>query len=105
MTTLHQSYRKSPQIVSREIAGEMILVPVSQKAGEIRGSIFTLNETAARAWKLLEGGNSVDEIRMVLSSEFEIDEEQAGQDLLELFAQLEEIGAIDAIPASPKAGN
>lgn len=83
----------------------MILVPVSQKAGEIRGSIYTLNETAARAWKLLEGGNSLDEIRTMISSEFEIDEEQAEQDLLELFAQLEEIGAIDAVPTSPEAGS
>jgi hypothetical protein len=103
MPTLTQKYRKSPQIVSREIAGEVILVPFSQKAGEIRSSLYTLNETAALAWKMIEAAPgaepSVEEISRAISAEFEIDQETASQDLLELFAQLEEVGAV--LPVSP----
>ena len=44
-------YQKDASIVSREIAGEVILVPIRQNMGDME-SIFTLNETASRIWEL-----------------------------------------------------
>ena len=101
---LSDIFIKDLNVVSRQIAGEVILVPVSQKAGEIRGSIFTLNETAARAWELLDGSRTLGDIRTTIASEFDVDEADAGHDLLELFTQLLEIGVVQAAHSTIEAG-
>ncbi len=96
MAQLDACYRKSPSIVSREIAGEMILVPIRQNVGDLE-SIYTLNETAAFAWELLDGQRSVQAIRDQIAAEFEVGVEEAEQDLLELLAQLESFGAVEKV--------
>ena len=91
-----QIYSKDPAIVARQIAGEMILVPIRQNVGDLE-SIYLLNETALFAWQLLNGAHTLGEIRRQIIQEFEVDEQQAGQDLLELIADLERVGAVKKI--------
>jgi hypothetical protein len=86
-------YCKDPAIVARQIAGEMILVPIRQNVGDLE-SIYLLNDTALFAWQLLDGAYSLADIRNRVTLEFEVDELQAGQDLLELVADLERVGAL-----------
>jgi hypothetical protein len=80
-------------VVSREIAGETILVPIRQNVGDLE-SIYTLNETAARIWALVDGHRSVREIRDAVASEYEVALAEAEQDVLELLEELEAIGAV-----------
>jgi hypothetical protein len=89
----NQIFRKDPDIVARQIAGEMILVPIRQNVGDLE-SIYLLNETALFAWQLFDGVFTLADIRFQISGEFEVDELTAGQDLLELVAQLERVGAL-----------
>ena len=93
MISLDQIYEKDPSMVSREIAGEAILVPIRQNVGDLE-SIYTLNETAARAWELIDGQNTLSDIRDVILVEFEVEEEQAQEDLIELISDLESIAAV-----------
>ena len=93
MPQLDDCYCKAASIVSREIAGEMILVPIRQNVGDLE-SIFTLNDTAGYAWSLLDGQSTLGEIRDQMVFEFEVDAAQAGKDLLDLVAQLESFGAV-----------
>ncbi len=86
-------FAKDPSIVSRSIAGEQILVPIRQKAGEIE-SIFTLNEVASRIWELLDGEMQVEEIKNAIVEEFEVSPKKAEVDLLKFLQQLEEAGAV-----------
>ena len=88
-----QIYCKDPAIVARQIAGEMILVPIRQNVGDLE-SIYLLNETALFAWQLLDGSLSLADIRDRIAQEFEADELQAGRDLLELVAEMERVGAV-----------
>ncbi len=88
-----QVYTKDPSIVARQIAGEMILVPIKQNVGDLE-SIYLLNETALFAWQLLDGNHSLADIRTQVTDEFQVDEQQAGQDLLELIADLKRVGAV-----------
>jgi len=81
-------YRQDPAIVARQIAGEMILVPIRHNVGDLE-SIFVLNETAQCAWQLFDGAHTLAEIRWRMVQEFDVDETQAGLDLLELVDQLE----------------
>lgn len=90
---LNQLYQKDPQIVYREIAGESILVPIRPNADDL-DSIYTLNETGARIWALLDGQHTLDEIVEEIVAEFDVDHEQVEQDLLELIRDLESIRAV-----------
>lgn len=88
-----QIFRKDPSIVARQIAGEMILVPIRQSVGDLK-SIYLLNETALFAWELFDSAHSLADIRGRITQEFDVDEQKAGQDLLELVADLERVGAL-----------
>lgn len=96
MTQLDDRYQKDPSIVFREIAGEMILVPIRQNVGDLE-SIYTLNETAARIWALMDGQRTVQEIRDEIVKEFEVEADEAQRDLAELLEQLESVGAVKKI--------
>ena len=91
--SLNDCFRPSPTVVSRQIAGEMILVPLRQRAADL-DALFTLNETAAEAWLLLDGQRSLQQVADLLAQRFVIEPQEAGQDLLELAAALIDIGAI-----------
>ena len=93
MFTPEAHYSRDPSIVSREIAGETILVPIRQNVGELE-SIYKLNETAARVWAPLDGRRSVREVREAMVDEFAVSAEEAEQDVIELLAQLGSVGAV-----------
>lgn len=92
----HTFYRHDPNIVSRLIAGETILVPIRKNVGDME-SIYTLNETAARAWELIDGRRPAAEVLAQMVSEFEVDPAEAERDLTELLHDLCEIGALEKI--------
>ena len=85
--------KKSDSIVSRKIGDEFILVPIKQDVGDLE-SIYTLNETAARIWELIDGKIKVRDIRERIVQEFEITPTEAERDLIEHLQQLEGIRAI-----------
>ncbi len=93
MDFLEKVHDKSDSIVSRRIADEFILVPIRQNVGDLE-SIYTLNETAARIWELIDGKIKVGEIKEKMVEEFEVTPEEAEKDLMEHLQQLEEIKAI-----------
>ena len=86
-------YKHDPNIVGRLIGGEMILVPIRKNVGDME-NIYTLNETAARIWELVDGQRSLNEIYQQIVGEFEIDETQAESDLLDLVDSLLKEGAL-----------
>ncbi len=85
--------KKSDSIVSRKIGDEFILVPIKQDVGDLE-SIYTLNETAARIWELIDGKIKVRDIKERIVQEFEITPTEAERDLIEHLQQLEGIRAI-----------
>jgi hypothetical protein len=89
----NQVYQRDPSIVSREIAGETLLVPIGHNVADLE-SIYLLNETAQSAWQLFDGARTLADIRKSIVQDYSVDEDQAGRDLLELAEQLEKIGAI-----------
>jgi len=93
MDFLNTVYNKSDSIVFRKIADEFILVPIRQNVGDLE-SIYTLNETSARIWELIDGKIKVKEIRKKIVEEFEVSPEEAEKDIMEHLMQLEEIKAI-----------
>ena len=93
MVQLDSTYTKDPLIVSRLIDDEVILVPIRQNVGDLE-SIYTLNETAARFWELLDGQRTLADICDLVVTEYEVDLEEAQFELVELIKQLEEFDAV-----------
>ena len=55
MTKLNDTTRlaRSDNFVERQLGNETVLIPISQAGVDVQ-SIYTLNETAALVWRLLE---------------------------------------------------
>lgn len=93
---LEARYQKDPNVVSREIAGEQILVPIRKQAADM-AAIYVLNETGARIWRLVDGRRSLADIGDVLAQEYNVRPETVETDLLEIIGQLEELGMLRAV--------
>lgn len=89
-------YERDPDVVSREIAGEQILVPIKKKAADM-AAIYVLNETGARIWELVDGQRPLAEIRDHLVQEYDVEPDAAGADLAEMVGQLEELGMLRVV--------
>ena len=90
---VNKIYRKNADIVSRNIASETILVPVRSNVQGL-DSIYTLNETGAKVWQLIDGKNSITTIIDAVVSEFEVEPKQAQSDIAELLENLLRIKAV-----------
>jgi hypothetical protein len=93
MDFIEKVYKKSDSIVSRKIADEFILVPIRQNVGDLE-SIYTLNDTAACIWEMIDGKIKVRKIKEKIIEEFEVTPEEAEKDIIEHLQQLEGIKAI-----------
>ena len=93
MDFLERVFKKSDAIVFRRIGDECILVPIRQGVGDLE-SIYTLNETAARIWELLDGTAKGTQIRDKMIDEFDVTLEVAEEDLVRHLKELASIKAI-----------
>lgn len=91
MTTIR--LEKDPNVVSREIAGERILVPIRAQAADM-AAIYVLNETGARIWDLLDGQHSISQIQEILVQEYDVSHEDAGSDIAEMVERLQDLGML-----------
>lgn len=86
-------YKRLRDIPSRIVDGEAVLVTPKE------GKVTVLNETAARIWQLLDGTHkTVSEIAKYITTEFEIEEENAYRDCFDFLKTLEEKGFIQSEP-------
>lgn len=99
MNYLNKHLVKDPNMVSRKIDEEVILVPIRQNVADL-DCIYTLNAVGARIWKLIDSKRGVKEIKETIVKEYEVSEKEAEEDLLKFLSQLEEIRAV--APAKKK---
>jgi hypothetical protein len=88
-------YKVSDDVVAREIAGELVLIPISANVGDLESEVYTLNETGHAIWDNLDGVRNLGEITGVLSSIYEASEDgTVGEDVIGLASVLYERGLI-----------
>jgi methyltransferase-like protein len=80
MTDLKSILSHSPSVVTRKTGNEYVLVPVTNNIADMN-SVYTLNETGAFIWELIDGKKSVNEIINALTAEYDTDFETASSDL------------------------
>ncbi len=80
MVDLNSIISRSPSIVTKKTGNEYVLVPIANNIADM-DSVYTLNETGAFIWELIDGKMSVGDIIENLINEYEIDKENATDDV------------------------
>lgn len=75
-------YRQSPSVVTREIAGEVLLVPVRGELAQLQ-RLFSLNGVGAFIWRQLDGKRDLEAIHHDVVERFDVSEDEARRDLVE----------------------
>ena len=88
-----KKYCRDETVVTRDIVGETILVPIRGKLADMQ-RIFTLNDVGKFIWSSLDGERSLGEICEDLRTEFDVHKEQAEKDLGDFISELLEAGLI-----------
>lgn len=89
-------HARSASLVSREVAGETIVVPICKGVGDL-DSVFTFNQVGRSLWGLLETGHSVEELTNWVVTHFEVGAKQASDDVQRYLAELQEAGLIRTV--------
>jgi hypothetical protein len=85
---LNSIYFLSPDVVARDIDGELIIVPLTSGIGDYDDEIFTLNETGCAIWRSLDGKKSLKEVAQSLEMEFVATPEEIETDIVGLVKEL-----------------
>ncbi len=93
MDILSRRYRRSPDLVYRQIGGEYVLVPIRSNVADME-AVYALGGVGVRIWELLDGERDGRSILAQIVQEHDIAPDQAGRDLVEFLQQLEEIRGI-----------
>jgi len=86
-------FNKTDKVVSREIEDEVILLPLCKTSKDMN-YIYTLNETAALVWDLIDGNRTMNDIKEKIMSEYDVQEQELQKELTGLINDLKSINAI-----------
>jgi len=89
-------YRIPDTVVTREIVGETLLIPISGDLADM-DNIFALNDTGAFIWARLNGETRLTKINTEMCETFAVEAEQAWQDLHTLIGELKSAGLVEQI--------
>lgn len=82
-----RSFVKTDDIISREIAGETILVPVKGKMADMQ-RIYTLNPVARHIWMNIDGAKTIGAIRDEILENFDVEKVRLEKDVREFIEEL-----------------
>jgi methyltransferase-like protein len=77
----------SPSIVTRKTGDEYVLVPVANNIADM-DSVYTLNETGAFIWELIDGKKSVEDLIEAVIKEYDVDSITATTDVFSFINNL-----------------
>ncbi|MEN6343035.1 MAG: PqqD family protein [Methanospirillum sp.] len=79
----------SEDVVSREIEGELIIVPIAAGIGDLEDELYTLNETGRAIWERLDGRRTLREVAEGLADVYPAPLDEIMRDVLGLAGELE----------------
>ena len=86
-------YKLKDGFVVRKIGEQIMAVPVGKRTSEIHGMIG-LTESAELLWNKLKTGAEESELVKIITDTYEVDENQAAQDVKKFLEGLKEQGAL-----------
>ncbi|MBN1435169.1 PqqD family protein [Candidatus Fermentibacterales bacterium] len=87
------TFEKSPDIVARHIAGELLLVPTARRASGL-DAIFVLRGSAIRVWEMLERRLGFDEMLGEMARGYGMTESDLESDLRGFLSSLVSAGMV-----------
>ena len=93
MKILETCFAKEKDLVTRDIAGENIIVPIKGHVGDLEG-IFTLNEVGAMIWQLMDGQTTGRQLAEAVRDEYNVEATEAEKDVVDFLRSLEDAGLI-----------
>lgn len=85
--TASSVFRRSEEVVCRQVGAESILVPIRQNVGNL-DFVYTLSPVAARIWALIDGKRTVEDIVGMIVDEYDVPRETAVADAQQLLTDL-----------------
>jgi hypothetical protein len=79
---------RSDDVVSREIEGELILVPVGSGIGDLEDELYTMNPTGRAVWNLMDGKRSLREIAAELGRQYSGSPDVIARDVIGIAGEL-----------------
>ena len=93
MEALEKCFFKEDNCVTREIAGETIIVPIKGRVGDL-DSIYTLNEVGTLIWQLIDGQRNIGQIVQSVRQTYDVESEEVTRDTFDFLGSLEKAGLI-----------
>jgi len=93
MMELEEIYQQHPDVVTREIANETLLVPISGRLADLE-RVFYLNAVGAFIWEQLNGERDLKVVLENLIDSYEVEKAEAEADVIRIFADLKNEGLI-----------
>jgi hypothetical protein len=93
MNILDTYFAKENDLVSRDVAGEKIIVPIKGHVGDLEG-VYTLNELGATIWQLINGQTTARELAEAVKNEYDVGAAEAEKDVVDFLRSLEDAGLI-----------
>jgi hypothetical protein len=88
-----KALKKNPDMVTRVIDNETILLPLYKSSDEIN-CIYSLNKAASAVWNLIDGKTTLSDIKKKVLAKFDATPEEAGKKMQELLKDLKAIKAV-----------
>lgn len=85
--------RKNPDVVTRVIEDETILLPIYKDSDEIN-CIYTLNESASQLWGMINGARTADALKKLAAKKFDARPEEVSRKVDAFIKELKSIKAI-----------
>lgn len=89
-------YKRTESVVTREIAGETMLIPVTSQLADLQ-KIFTLDDVSALIWSLLDGEHGFKDVVAAVVNDFDVTEEVAEADVEKFLGELNEVGLVERV--------
>ena len=89
-------YRRSTSVVSRQISGETLVVPIRGKVGDL-ASIYSFNEAGSVLWAALEQPRSLENLTSALCQSFEVEWDAAQRDADAFVREMQAAGLLSAV--------
>ena len=84
----------NPNVVTRRIGKETILMPLFSSSDEI-DCIYVLNDVASRVWKLLEEETPFTRMKEIIQDEFDTNDLEVKKELNTFIRNLKSIKAVE----------
>jgi hypothetical protein len=81
-------FSHSGDVVSREIDGALIIVPLTSGVGDMEDDLFSMNESGTEIWNMLDGKKTLQEIVEALAQQYQAKPGEIEQDVVGIVAEL-----------------